>query len=555
MSHPTNIDVAIIGGGWSGILACKYMIENGLSALSFEASDDIGGVFKYREDAKDVGGVIWSTHTTSSKTTTEMADFPMPHSFPNFPSHRQILQYLNDYIDHFQIRSYILLNTAITSSEKQGDVWVLEDAKGNRYTSKFLVVCCGVHQNPDYFYKNDERFKDIGIKTMHGAAYKKPTEDFYEKKILIYGSGETASDIASELCPIAKRVVLCIPHGQWFVNRYTRTGEHLDNTIVLDHFSSRLRRLLDPVDNAYFGQYRVEKEGGICGHGIKEWENDTPYWGQFFNKSAHILPHFIQLGALLPKGDIKKITGNEVTFQDDSKEAIDTIIFCCGYRTEFPFLKGVKDLPINERFKFCFDHEDPTLAFIGFVRPVVGSIPAISELQSLYAAKLFSKKLTLPEKPLREKIIENDKKRQAKTYSKTSNRVKGLVNFLIYTDELASLCKIRPNYGKLFLKNPKKWAAAIIAPYNNCQFLLHDLSKHEQIFDTYKNRTQDYAFSPGIIKAVLVGLFPSLFLLKKRPKPLALLLQWLNTFISLFLWILLLPLLLYRIFKNRKKNL
>ena len=83
-------DVAIVGGGWSGIIACKYMVTNGLNTILYEGTDDVGGVFKYRPDATDVGGVIQSTHTTTSKSVTEMSDFPMPDDYPSFPSHKQI---------------------------------------------------------------------------------------------------------------------------------------------------------------------------------------------------------------------------------------------------------------------------------------------------------------------------------------------------------------------------------------------------------------------------------------------------------------------------------
>lgn len=519
MEDTESNDVAIIGGGWSGILACKNMVENKLKTIVFEATNDMGGVFKYREEATDVGGVIWSTHTTSSKTTTEMSDFPIPHSYPNFPSHWQIQQYLNDYIDHFDIRKCFHTNRKIVNAEREKDGWLLKDANGCSFTSKYLIVCCGVHQTPDRFYLTDERFKEATVKTMHAAAYKKLTKEYFGKRILIYGGGETASDIVDELCHAATKVILSIPHGQWFVNRYSKVKISNDETFILDHFSSRLRRLLDPVDTAYYGQYVIEKQSGLCGHGIKEWENDAPYWGQFFNKCAHIIPHYTELGTLIPKGDVRKVIGNEVIFTDGSQETIDMIIFCSGYKTTFPFLQEeISSTSINERFKCIFDNEDPSLAFIGFARPVVGSIPALAELQSIYVAKIFSNKLQLPDKNTRETIIQKDKLQQDKTYSKTSKRIKGLVNFFVYSDEIAGLAGIRPHYIKLLLKSPKKWLAAILAPYNNCQFLLNDPTKHEQIFDTYKHRTPEILKKVGFISigVIFVNLFPSFFLERKK---------------------------------------
>ena len=68
--------------------------------------------------------------------------------------------------------------------------------------------------------------------------------------------------------------------------------------MVADTFSSRLRRLVDPPfatydtqlgTQAHFTSGIFEKWGGRCGHGIPEWENDAPYYGQFFNKNSNVI--------------------------------------------------------------------------------------------------------------------------------------------------------------------------------------------------------------------------------------------------------------------------
>ena len=50
MKNNNYFDVIIIGAGWSGLLACKYMKQNNLSALVLEGRDDIGGIWKYSDD-------------------------------------------------------------------------------------------------------------------------------------------------------------------------------------------------------------------------------------------------------------------------------------------------------------------------------------------------------------------------------------------------------------------------------------------------------------------------------------------------------------------------
>ncbi|CAF1096902.1 unnamed protein product [Rotaria sordida] len=85
---------AVIGGGWSGLYALKYLLEENLDTQLYERESNLGGVWFYKETP---GGVYQSTHTTSSKTYLHASDFPLPDDTPHFPKHDQILAYLNSY--------------------------------------------------------------------------------------------------------------------------------------------------------------------------------------------------------------------------------------------------------------------------------------------------------------------------------------------------------------------------------------------------------------------------------------------------------------------------
>lgn len=543
-----SIDVAIIGGGWSGLVACKFMVANGLKTLLFESSDTIGGVWKYREDNKEIGGVMKTTHTTSSKTATEMSDYPMPKDWFPFPRHEQIYGYLQNYIDHFNIRKNIILNNKIISAVKSENFWILSDQNGKSYQSKYLIVCSGVHQFPDRFFLEDKRFSEASLKMIHSCEYKRITEEYFDKNILVYGSGETASDIATELTHAAKKVVMSVPHGQWFISRYSpvhvitnKDSSHPLYSFVMDSYSSRLRRLFDPITKPNAGQYVLETWNGKCGHGIEAWETPAPYFGQFLNKSDEVR-NCVAFGTVTPKGDIKGVQGNTVSFEDGTSEEIDLIIFCCGYKTKFPFFQDEKySVPMNDNYKFIFNNDDPTLAFIGFARPVVGSIPALAELQSIYAAKVFSGKLNLPDKECRTKTILEDKENQANAFSRTSNRIKGLVSHGLYSDQLATLAKVRPNYLKLFFKSPRKWYIAVTAPYNNCQFLIHDEQYHDQIFSTLQRHQHETKDTFSFIELLVINLFPTYFLRRKKPY------RFFNIMVICFLWLIFSPVIIYRI--------
>ena len=89
-------DVTVIGAGWNGLVACKYMLEEGLSVVALEKKDGIGGVWRYTEDPS-IPSVMKSTCCTSFTTMTEMSDYPIPAEMKEFPHHLDIMDYLESY--------------------------------------------------------------------------------------------------------------------------------------------------------------------------------------------------------------------------------------------------------------------------------------------------------------------------------------------------------------------------------------------------------------------------------------------------------------------------
>lgn len=77
--------IAIVGAGATGLAAIKQCIDYGHFVKCFEITDDIGGLWRYREsDLNDVASVAKSTTANTSKETSSFSDFPPPSDFPNY---------------------------------------------------------------------------------------------------------------------------------------------------------------------------------------------------------------------------------------------------------------------------------------------------------------------------------------------------------------------------------------------------------------------------------------------------------------------------------------
>ncbi len=498
-------DVLILGAGWSGLMACKYCLGEGLKTLVLEGRDSFGGVWSFTQDGR-YGGVMTTTETTSSRCITEMSDFPMPETYPEFPSHVHILAYLKAYCDRFDLERHIRLDHRVDSARKVGDVWHVTCANGSKFRAKNLIVSSGVHQHRNDV-SGDAPFNRFAGPIQHSAAVKEAPPDLAGKTVVMWGGGESASDIAFHISKTAARIYWCIPNGQWFVPKAVDRWWPFPSKRpkVGDQASSRVRLLLSPTRgfSPFINQY-LQFSLGFNGHGQEAWRTHAPYHQSFFNKSYEVMPQ-VKSGKIVAKRDIERCEGNRIYFTDGSAVRADVMVTCSGYKLVAPFFEpGMKADP-QQCYKYLFGTE-PSVAFVGFVRPVIGSIPAIAELQSRYAAMVFAGRRALPPLADRERITRADAAFWNHRFRFTSRRLRGLVDMPYYNDQLARLIGCRPRFWKLLFTAPRKWWWVVSSPWNGCQFWLNDESHHERIFATFAR----YRFNQASEVYILLALAPIL---------------------------------------------
>ena len=488
---PVHRDVLVIGAGWSGLVACKYMLEEGLSVLALEKREDIGGVWLYSDDP-NIPTVMKTTQCTSSSTVTEMSDFPMPKEIGMFPHHTDVLDYLKAYAEQFQLLPHIKLSTQVQEVEKTTeDSWKVTCSAGDVYTSKYLIVASGEHQKPNRELE-ESVLKGFTGDILHASTIKEPLEKYRRKRVLLLGGGETGSDICLDWINHAETIYWSIPRGQHFFRKYSKVVPW-SQPQALDKASSRMMKIIAPYVNSKPGLAWVCKwttNGSLLayqGHGIPEWRNDAAYFHYFVNKNGKVLDH-VDYEHLVPKGAVVKCSGKEVTFIDGTKHEFDLIITSTGYKSGFPYLpERYSEVGLRGRHKMIFDVEDPSLAFVGFVRPIVGSLVGISELQARWAAKLYAGKVEMKSLEERRKDVMEDTAHWSSYFKDSSQRLQGLVEGFTYIDDIARHAQIYPDYWSLFRKNPKHWMVACFSPYNGATYRLNEPDKLEQAIETMKS--------------------------------------------------------------------
>jgi len=127
----------------------------------------------------------------------QYASFPMPGNYPDYPSHRLISKYLDDFVDHFGFRGRIQFRTEVTSVRPaiggDWDVTVRQLATGMERTERYssVLVANGHHWDPHY---PEPAFPGAGSFTgeqIHSHYYRTP-EPFTGKRVLVVGIGNSA---------------------------------------------------------------------------------------------------------------------------------------------------------------------------------------------------------------------------------------------------------------------------------------------------------------------------------------------------------------------------
>lgn len=454
--------VLVVGAGWSGIYAAKHLKEAGFEPEVFEKSHSFMGQW---HEHNGPGGVIRNTHATSSIGYMHPSDFPFPPGTPDFPHHTLVFKHIENYIKHFELEPHIHYEHTITKIEKINNKW--QALINNNFTKEydFVVVATGLNKIPKF--PEGDLFSKFEGETIHSHYFKKLPARWKNKTVLIVGGGETAADIANEICDDAK-VILSINGGVWFQDRILGAYEPADmffNRAV--HFWFRWWA------NAIFSKI-LQIPWGVGGSGILFWKPHSPYLNGIYNKSRNVI-HRISEGQVTPKSGIEIVNSEEIRFKEDKEfTKVDTIIFGTGYDLEHSFEFLPKEIRHHNRYKHIFIPEDSTIAFVGFVRPFLGSIPMLTELQTRFVADVFGGKVQLPQKSKMEKIITKDKIKHIKAFPEDGKRVPFLVDPYYYCTEIGHYIGASPKLFRLFFTNFILYLKLLTQPWAPFQWRIHD---------------------------------------------------------------------------------
>lgn len=189
----TEASVIIVGAGPSGLTTAAYLHHLSIPYILLEREDCFASLWqRYSYDR---------VHLHLAKQFCSLALMPIPSTYPTYLSRQQFIDYLNDYVSHFQIAPAYRRSVEAAARDEAAGKWKivarnLDSGEVDEYWCKFLVVATGETCDPSI--PDVDGLRSFAGEVMHSTRYKNG-KSFDGRSVLVVGSGNSGMEIALDL--------------------------------------------------------------------------------------------------------------------------------------------------------------------------------------------------------------------------------------------------------------------------------------------------------------------------------------------------------------------
>ena len=202
ISGVTELDVLVVGAGFSGVYMLHKVRQLGLTARVVERGDDVGGVW------------FWNRYPGAR---CDVQSFDYSYSFDEelqqewrwterYAAQPEILRYIEHVVERFDLRRDIQFQTTVASADfdVRTNRWTVHTDNGPAFSARFLVMATGVlsaNKRPDF----------PGLEDFQGdwyltADWPKEGVDLTGRRVGLIGTGSTGIQITPMLAQQAEHL-------------------------------------------------------------------------------------------------------------------------------------------------------------------------------------------------------------------------------------------------------------------------------------------------------------------------------------------------------------
>lgn len=392
--------VAIIGAGPAGLVAARYLKNEGFQPVIFEQGDRIGG--QWSGDRRYSG--VWpSMRTNTSRIMTAFSDLRHQTSSGIYLSNQEVSSYLQRYMEKFELTSCLQVRTAVRriSRDTAGRGWIIDvvgqDGIFRQALYSHVVIATGRYRK--FWLPVIPGIAEFAGRAgvIHTFSYD-DADNYRGLKVLVLGCSISALEIASEIAMRGAYRVLSSYRRQRYIFSKILAGVPADHIVFTRFAALSAESLPLKLVAQQLKDFIITSSGSPEQFGAIKPAANVLEAG--ITQSQHFLP-LIAEGRIETKPWVKSIEGQIVNFEDGGSESVDAIVCGTGYKLDLDFLSNdLQDtLRIDQEridlYKSTFHPDLPGMAFLGFLE-VLGPYFPVLELQARWIAYVYSGAATLP---------------------------------------------------------------------------------------------------------------------------------------------------------------
>jgi putative flavoprotein involved in K+ transport len=285
-------EVVVVGGSQAGLAIGYFLAQHGHDFTIFEAAGELAATWRERWD---------SLHLFTSARYDGLPGLAFPGDPDRYPSKDEVADYLTEYARRFDLP--VELGSRVSSVSRANGTYLVEF--GDRaIEADQVVIATGPFQSS--FVPPIAEGLGPAVVQMHSAAYRSP-RDIPGGLVLVVGGGNTGYQIAEELSA-SREVHISIGSPQKPLPQRILGRDlfwYLDKTgLIHKTRDTRIGRRMHANEDTLIGS----SPRGLRRHGVE-------FHGRALEASGSIM-----------------------TFSDDTKLDVDTVIWATGFRLDHSWI-------------------------------------------------------------------------------------------------------------------------------------------------------------------------------------------------------------------------
>ncbi|MCP9769036.1 NAD(P)/FAD-dependent oxidoreductase [Lacihabitans sp. LS3-19] len=306
-------NTVIVGASAAGLAAAACLQKQNVDYIILEKQKQVAQLWRNHYDR---------LHLHTNKKLSNLPFQKFDKNLPTYPPRDAVVDYLDQYAKNQNINP--VFETEVFDILREGEYWITTTKKGEKYQSKNVIMATGSTNAPKKATFNG--LKTFPGKIIHSSEYKNG-EEFKGQKVLVVGFGNSACEQA-----------ICLHEHGAFPSLSVRSTVNVLPRDLLGIPILQLGLLTAPLPPRLADTLNASLINFIIGDITKLGLKKSKYGPLEQIQKEKRIPlldigtiKLMREGHIKAFGDIKKVEGNLVTFEDNRTENFDAILLATGY--------------------------------------------------------------------------------------------------------------------------------------------------------------------------------------------------------------------------------